>query len=239
MPSILSRLRSAKNPNNSASTPKPKPKPPSIPSQYKTLIQRRKKQVTKNLLDRTHLNGKSHKQRRLFLEKLRKKPLVSKKFERIQLYANSRNLIQSPSRDKAKEDEKFVKKFFKKNNSTKNLSKGQRTGDYGTHERYRLLHTMTNVYQAYRMLDIRKITLGDKFFSAKNYFAGGFSDEAKFLMKNFMEKDEDLKKRAAADHWYQSIYNQWTKYKNWCLKYHPNELPDPMAYALEKAETRT
>ena len=54
-----------------------------------------------------------------------------------------------------------------------------------------------------------------------------------------MEKDEDLKKRAAADHWYQSIYNQWTKYKNRCLKYHPNELPDPMAYALEKAETRT
>ena len=98
---------------------------------------------------------------------------------------------------------------------------------------------MTNVYQAYRMLDIRKITLGDKFFSAKNYFAGGFSDEAKFLMKNFMEKDEDLKKRAAAGKWWQHIYAQWTKYRDWCLKYHPNELPDPMAYALEKAETRT
>ena len=123
--------------------------------------------------------------------------------------------------------------------NVKDYSKGLRTGDYGIHERYRLLHIMTNVYQAYRMLDIKKITLGDKFFSAKNYFAGGFSDEAKFLMKNFMEKDEDLKKRAAADHWYQSICNQWTKYKNWCLKYHPNELPDPMAYALEKAETRT
>ena len=85
MPSILSRLRSAKNPNNSASTPKPKPKPkaPSISSQRRTVIQQRKKQVTKNLLDRTHLNGKSKKQRRLALEKLRKKPLVSKKFERI------------------------------------------------------------------------------------------------------------------------------------------------------------
>ena len=95
MPSRLSTLRSAKNPNNSASTPKPKPKPkaPSISSQQRTVIQRRKKQVTKNLLDRTHLNGKGKKQRRLALEKLRKKPLVSKKFERIQLYANSRNLI--------------------------------------------------------------------------------------------------------------------------------------------------
>ena len=95
MPSRLSTLRSAKNPNNSASTPKPKPKPkaPSISSQQRTVIQRRKKQVTKNLLDRTHLNSKSKKQHRLALEKLRKKPLVSKKFERIQLYANSRNLI--------------------------------------------------------------------------------------------------------------------------------------------------
>ena len=54
MPSRLSTLRSAKRGNNSASTPKPKPIPkvPSISSQRKTVIQRRKKQITKNLLDR-------------------------------------------------------------------------------------------------------------------------------------------------------------------------------------------
>ena len=129
MPSRLSTLRSAKNHNNSASTPKPKTKPkaPPISSQRQTVIQRRKKQVTKNLLQRTHLNGKSKKQRRLALEKLRKKTLVSEKFECIQLYANSRNLLQSPSRNKRKEDANFVKKFFKKNNSTKNISKGLRT----------------------------------------------------------------------------------------------------------------
>ena len=240
MPSTLSTHRYPTRGNNSASTPKPKTKAkaPAISSQQKTLIQRRKKQVTKNLLERTHLNGKSKRQRRLALEKLRKKPLVSEKFERIQLYANSRNLLQSPNCNKTKEDAKFVKKFFKGNNSTINISKGLWTNDYGIMERYTLLHIMSGVYQAHRNVKGTTLTPGDTFFSAINYFAGSFSGQAKYLIQIQMEKDENLEKRLVGDYWWSSVRNQWYAYKAWCLKYHPNKYPDPMAYALERAKTR-
>jgi hypothetical protein len=105
-------------------------------------------------------------------------------------------------------------------------------------ERYTLLHIMDGVYQAHRNVTGKTLTPGDTFFSAINYFAGSFSGQAKYLIKMQMEKDENLEKRVVGEYWWSSVRNQWYAYKAWCLKYHPNKYPDPMAYALERADTR-